>query len=171
MKRIVTEGITAGALGATAVAAWFLLYDAAQGRPYFTPALLGAVLFHGLRDVSAVSISWPLVLGYSLFHWAAFVLFGIAAAALLAGADRQPTLLFVFVMLVCCFEVFALALVAILAEWLFEALAWWSIVVANGLALAVMLSFLGRRHRRAWQGLHAFGMTPGLLYPRPSMRK
>jgi hypothetical protein len=158
MRRIVTEGITAGALGATAVAAWFLLYDAAQGRPYFTPALLGAVLFHGLRDVSAVSVSLPLVLGYSLFHWAAFALFGIAAAALLAGADRQPTLLFVFVMLVCCFEVLALALVAVLAEWLFEALAWWSIAVANALAVVVMLAFLGRRHRQVWHGLHAFGL-------------
>ena len=158
MRRIVTEGIIAGSLGATAVAAWFLLYDAAHGRPYFTPALLGAVLFHGLRDVSAVSISWPLVLGYSLFHWTAFALVGIAAAALLAGADRLPTLLFVFVMLICCFEVLALVLVAVLAEWLFEALAWWSIAVANALAVAVMLSFLGRRHRQAWQGLHAFGL-------------
>jgi hypothetical protein len=105
--------------------------------------------------VSAVGIAWPLVLGYSLFHWAAFALFGIAAAALLAGADRQPTLLFVFLILICCFEVFALALVAVLAEWLFEALAWWSIAVANALAVLVMLSFLGRRHRQAWQGLHA----------------
>lgn len=158
MKRIVTEGITAGALGATAVAAWFLLYDAAQGRPYFTPALLGAVLFHGLRDVSALSVSWPLVLGYSLFHLAAFALFGIAAAALLAVADRQPPVLFVFVMLVCCFEVFALGLVAVLAEWLFEALAWWSIAAANGLAVVAMLSFLGRRHRQAWQEFHAVSL-------------
>jgi hypothetical protein len=155
MKRIVAEGIGAGALGAAAVATWFLLYDVAQGRPYFTPALLGAVLFHGLRDVAAVSISWPLVLGYSLVHWAAFGLFGVAAAALLAEADRQPALLFVFVMLVCCFEVFALALVAVLAEWLFEALAWWSIAVANALAVVVMLPFLGRRHRRAWHTLQA----------------
>ena len=158
MKRIVTEGITAGALGATAVAAWFLLYDAAQGRPYFTPALLGAVLFHGLRDVSALSVSWALVLRYSLFHLAAFALFGIAAAALLAVADRQPTVLFVFVMLVCCFEVFALGMVAVLAEWLFEALAWWSIAAANALAVVAMLSFLGRRHRQAWQEFHAVSL-------------
>lgn len=39
-----------------------------------------------------------------------------------------------------------------------EALAWWSIVVANGLALAVMLSSLGGRHRQAWQGFHAVGL-------------
>ena len=42
MKKIVAEGMGAGVLGAAAVATWFLLYDAAQGRPYFTPALLGA---------------------------------------------------------------------------------------------------------------------------------
>ena len=102
-----------------------------------------------------MSVSWPLVLGYSLLHWAAFAVFGVAAAVLLAEADRQPALLFVFVMLVSCFEVFALALVAVLAEWLFEALAWWSIAVANAVAAAVMLTFLGRRHRRAWQTLQA----------------
>jgi hypothetical protein len=90
-----------------------------------------------------------------LVHWAAFVLFGVAAAALLAEADRQPALLFVFVMLVCCFEVFALALIVVLAEWLFEALAWWTIAVANALAVVVMLSFLTRRHRRAWHSLQA----------------
>ena len=73
----------------------------------------------------------------------------------MAEADRQPALLFVFVMLVCCFEVFALALVAVLAEWLFEALAWWSIAVANALAAVAMLSFLGRRHRQAWHTFHA----------------
>src|SRR4030095_7225417 len=152
MRRIVTEGIIAGSLGATAVAAWFLLYDAAQGRPYFTQALLGAVLFHVLRDVPACVDSWPLLLGYSLFHWAAFALFGIAAAPLLAGAARLPTLLFVFVILLFRFAVVALALVAVLAEWLFEALAWWSIAVANALAVAVMLSFLGRRHRAGGPG-------------------
>ena len=86
---------------------------------------------------------------------AAFARFGVAAAALLAEADRQPALPFVFVMLVCCFEVFALALVAVLAEWLFEALAWWSIAVANALAAVAMLSFLGRRHRQAWHTFHA----------------
>jgi len=37
MKSIVVEGIGAGALGASAVASWFLLYDVAHGRPFFHP--------------------------------------------------------------------------------------------------------------------------------------
>ena len=48
--RTVREGIWAGLLGAAAVAIWFLAYDAVAGLPLRTPALLGAALFHGLRD-------------------------------------------------------------------------------------------------------------------------
>ncbi len=152
MRRIVTEGIATGAIGAGAVALWFLVWDAARGAPFLTPALLGAALFEGVRGASAVQITLPPVLTYSLVHCAAFVLFGLAAAALLAAADRQPVLLAGFFMLFCCFEVFALALIAALAEWLLEALAWWSIAAGNVLAAGAMLGFLLPRHRRAWRG-------------------
>jgi len=151
MKPIVVEGLGAGALGGGAVAGWFLLHDVIAHRPFFTPSLLGAVVFHGLRDGSTVTVSGRLVLEYSLLHWAVFMVFGVAAAALLAVADRQPSLLVAFVMLTCCFEVAALVLVAVLAERLFEAPAWWTITLANALAAATMLIFLGRRHRRAWR--------------------
>ncbi len=155
MKTVAGEGLVAGALGGGAVAAWFLLHDAIAGHPFLTPSLLGAVVFHGLRDVSAVTVTGRLVLEYSLLHWAVFVVLGVAAAALLAAVDRQPSLLIAFVMLACCFEVGALALVAVLAERLFEALAWWTITVANALAAAAMLTFLGRCHLRAWRNNRA----------------
>jgi hypothetical protein len=151
IKRIVREGIAAGAIGAGTVALWFLCWDAARGAPLFTPALLGAALFHGVRDAAAVQITPGLVLGYSLVHGAAFVLFGLAAAVLLAAADRQPVLRFGLFLLFCCFEVFALALIAVLAEWLLEALPWWSIGAGNVLAAGAMLGFLLRRHRVTWR--------------------
>src|SRR6266446_10135609 len=88
--RIVREGLAAGLLGAAAVALWVPLYDTAAGVPLRTPALLGAALFHGLRDPSALVIGWPLVLEYTLFHGAAFVAFGWMAAGMLALADREP---------------------------------------------------------------------------------
>lgn len=151
IKRVVREGIAAGAIGAGVVALWFLLRDAARGTPFYTPALLGAALFDGLRDASAAQITWRLVLGYSLIHCVAFALFGVAAAALLAAADRQPALWAGLFLLFCCFEVFALALIAIAAEWLFEALAWWSIAAGNVLATGAMLGCLLSRHRVAWR--------------------
>jgi hypothetical protein len=155
-NRAVREGIWAGLLGAAAVAVWFLVYDTAAGVPLRTPALLGAALFHGLREPSAVQITLPLVLQYTIVHGAAFVAFGIAAAGLLTLADRDPRLLFALVMLFCCFEVFFAALLTILAEWLLEAIPWWTILGGNLLAAVVMLGFFFREHRVTWREfLHA----------------
>jgi hypothetical protein len=46
--------------------------------------------------------------------------------------------------------VFALRLISVLAEWLFEVLAWWTLVLANLLAGLIMLGFFFRRHRSTW---------------------
>jgi hypothetical protein len=121
-SRVAKEGFVAGALGAAAVAVWFLLYDIAVGAPLRTPALLGA-----------------------------FVVFGWLAAGLLALGDREPRLLFAFFMLFVCFEVFFFAMIAVLAQWLLEALAWWTILTANLLAALAMLGYLLREHRVAWR--------------------
>ena len=150
-SRVAREGLVAGALGAGAVAVWFLLYDTAAGAPLRTPALLGAAVLEGLRDPAALTISLPLILKYTLVHGAAFVVFGWLAAGLLALADREPRLLFAFVMLFVCFEVFSFAMIAVLAQWLLEAFAWWTILAANLLAALAMLSYLLREHRVAWR--------------------
>jgi hypothetical protein len=149
--RVAREGLVAGLAGAVVVAVWFLLYDLAGGVPFRTPALLGAALFHGLRDPSALVVTAPLVFQYTVVHGAAFILFGWATAGLLALADREPRLLFGVLMLFCCFEVFFIALIAILAEWLFDTLAWWTILGGNVLASVVMLGYFFRGHRVAWR--------------------
>jgi hypothetical protein len=149
--RVAREGLIAGVAGAVAVAVWFLLYDLAAGMPLRTPALLGATLFHGLRDPSALVITLPLVLQYTVVHGVAFIMFGWAAASLLALADREPRLLFVLFMLFCCFEVFFIGLVAILAERLLETIAWWTILAGNLLASLVMLGYFLRGHQLAWR--------------------
>ena len=149
--RVAREGVLAGLAGAVAVAVWFLLYDLAAGVPLRTPALLGAALLHGLRDPGALVITLPLVLQYTAVHGLAFIAFGCAAAGLLALADREPRLLVGFFMLLCCFEVFFFAMLATLAEWLLESLAWWTILTGNLIAALVMLAVLFRSHRVAWR--------------------
>jgi hypothetical protein len=139
--RIAREGLVSGLLGAAAVAVWFLLYDLAAGVPLRTPALLDAVLFHGLRDPSALVITMPRVLEYTAFH-------GLA--------DREPRLIFAFIMLFCCFEVFTFVMIEALAQWLLESIAWWTILAGNFLAAGVMLGYFLRGHRVAWREfLHA----------------
>ncbi len=65
--RTLREGIVAGLLGATAVAVWFLVVDTIAGRPFLTPAMLGAsltTLFGGTGTGSTAAY----VLGYTAFH-------------------------------------------------------------------------------------------------------
>jgi hypothetical protein len=156
-KRTIVEGMIGGTIGAVAVAVWFLCIDASMGQPFRTPALLGATFFEGLRDPAALHTTARVVLQYTVLHWVAFVVFGLVTAGLLAAADRDPRLLFVVFMLFCCFEVFALGLISVLAERLFEVLAWWTLVLANLFAGLIMLAFFLRRHRSTW---HQFLVQP-----------
>jgi hypothetical protein len=150
-RHTIVEGMIGGTIGAIAIAVWFLCIDASMGQPFRTPALLGAALFEGLRDPAALHPTTRLVLEYTVLHWVAFVAFGLLAAGLLSAADRDPRLLFVVLMLFCCFEVFALGLIWIVAEWLFGVLAWWTLILANLLAGLIMLGFFFRRHRSTWR--------------------
>ena len=152
---VAREGLVGGLAGAAVVAVWFLLYDLAAGMPLRTPALLGAALFHGIRDAGAVTPTLPLVLEYTVVHGAAFVLFGWLAAGLLAAADREPRVLFAVIMLFCCLEVAFVALAFVLAEWLLETLHWWTILVGNLLAAVAMVAYFRRGHRPAWRAFMA----------------
>src|ERR1700694_3489830 len=105
LRKILFEGVLVGLAGAAAVAIWFFLYDLAAPTPFRTPALLGAVLFNGLRDSAMLTITPGLVLKYTAVHGAVFLVFGIAAAGLLALAERDRHVLFGLFMLFCCFEV------------------------------------------------------------------
>ena len=145
--RILSSGILVGFAGAAAVALWFLLYDLAAGIPFRTPALLGAALFEGLRDPAALTITSSLVFEYSLVHGLAFLVFGVAAAALFALADHDRHVLFFVFMLFCCFEVAMLAALMILDSWLLNTLEPWAILGANLLAAVVMMGILFRDHR------------------------
>jgi hypothetical protein len=147
--QILSEGLWVGLAGAAAVAVWFLVFDLVAGVPFRTPALLGAVLFHGLRDPGGLVITPGLVGAYTIVHCALFVLFGWAAAGLFALADRDRHVLFALFMLFLCFEVAAFAFVAVLGSWLLHTITPAAIVGANVIAAILMLFLLFRNHRRA----------------------
>jgi hypothetical protein len=157
MPTMVREGVLVGLAGAAAVAIWFLIYDLAAGVPLRTPALLGAALFEGLRDPSALVITPMLVLKYTVVHGLAFIAFGIAAAGLFALADRERRVLFGAFMLFCCFEVAFVLAVAVLAGWLLEEVPLWTILAANLVAAVVMVSILFRRHQHMPQEILSTG--------------
>jgi len=149
LKAIIREGIVVGVTGAVIVALWFFIYDLGLGVPFQTPALLGATLFQGLRDPGALVITTGLVVKYTILHFAAFIVFGVAAAAMFALADQDRRVLFLIFMLFCCSEVAALLMIMVLAERLLEHLAPWAILVGNLFAAVGMLGLLLYRHHRS----------------------
>lgn len=145
-NKVVREGIVTGLIGAGVVAAWFLLFDVLRGRPFFTPGALGSALFLGSSSVSAVSVNATTVIGYTVLHVIAFVVTGFFAAAIVTAADDAPPLILGAVMFFAAFEAFFMGLLAMVAEFLLGALAWWTIAVGNVLAAVMMGWYLWMHH-------------------------
>lgn len=143
---ILREGLVSGLIGAAVVAVWFLVLDGLFRQPLFTPAALGSLLFHGAASPEEVRLASSMVLGYTLVHAAAFLLFGMVVAALVAQAEKTPPFLFGVMLLGVVFEVFFVAMVASLGTWVLDAFAWWSVLGGNLLAALAMGGYLWRQH-------------------------
>ncbi|MEO7963113.1 MAG: hypothetical protein ABIT38_04295, partial [Gemmatimonadaceae bacterium] len=143
------EGIEVGVLGATAVAAWFFVVDLLAGHPFFTPFSLGSAL-QGFFGASAPA-SMPLtILGYTIFHYIAFIAVGIIFAAIFNAAEREPAVLFGFLILFLGLEMMSLGLTLVLEQSsALRNIAWYQIAAANLVASITMGTYLFRRHRSA----------------------
>ena len=143
------EGVIAGVLGAATVALWFLLVDAVNGRPLYTPTVLGTVLFrHGdaLAALDTVSVSLEMAALYTVAHVLIFSAIGSLASRLLVIAERHPEVGFGILVLFVVFE-FAVTVSPILfAASLVCALTWPALLIANLLATAAMAGYLWHRH-------------------------
>jgi hypothetical protein len=144
---VVREGIVAGLLGGAVVAVWFLLYDAIRLRPLHTPALLGAAILQGLRDPELLIPRLDVVVGYTVFHFAVFAFFGIAVAAFLLAAEREPRILLGLFILFLCFQVFFFGFLQALDVHLAGALPWWNVAIGNLFASVAMVTYFFLSHR------------------------
>src|SRR5262245_51127721 len=133
-RSVLSEGVVAGLIGAAIVAVWFLVFDVARGKPFLTPALLGAMVFQGVNNPIGLEPSLPLILGYTALHGLAFVAFGIIASSLVAVSEREPPMFVAFVILFAAFEVFFVAVAGAFGQSILGALVWWAILAGNLLA-------------------------------------
>jgi len=163
--RIVRDGAIAGALGAATVALWFMIFDLSRGAPVETPALLASVLLHG----SAGSVA-ALVAEYTVFHFAAFIAFGIGIAILLEAAERHASLLPALVIMTAVFEGLFVGIVMYFAREFQGSLSWWSVMVGNLLATAVMAAYFFALHPHLayrlfgpWMSVLAEGASAGFI--------
>lgn len=167
------EGVAAGLIGATIVALWFLACDTAMGDAFRTPMLLGGAIFNGAAPATAAAA--PLIAGYTVLHFLAFIVFGVAFAVLMAGTDREPLLALGVLVVFAIFEVFFFGWVTLIDSSLLEALGWWRIIAGNVLALAGMAAFEIRHHRglvlrleERWAALESEGDEAATHSPRAS---
>jgi hypothetical protein len=136
------EGTTVGVLGGSVVALWFLVVDLAAGQALETPGALGAALFGGVVAGRAAA-----VIGYTLFHYAAFVAVGLVAAFSTRLAERQPVVLALFAVLFVVFQVGFYGMTAVLhMSQILGQLTWLQIAIGNVLATMAMGTYLWRAH-------------------------
>lgn len=140
------EGIVAGIIGATVIAAWFLVLDLAQGRPFYTPAMLGTALFKGPGAIDSTTISFETVLVFTWIHFLVFAFLGGIASYLLARAEESPNLGFGIVLLIVVFSFGFIAVTMAFAEPVLRALAWPAVLAGNVMAAGAMSLYFRRRH-------------------------
>jgi hypothetical protein len=148
----VREGLVAGLLGATIVAAWYLVFDIAAGKPFHTPNVLGKVFFRGDLEPGVREIVPQVVAGYTVLHFVVFVLAGMGLTMLVHLTTRNLALrMGLWMGLVVTFALFA-GLTYMLTTATDERLPVWSVVGGSLLAVAAMGWYLWRRHPRLASG-------------------
>ena len=140
-------------LACVALAFWVRTLNASgvlDGRPLYTPTVLGTAIFRGgagLDDPGALTPSLEMVLSFTWIHTLVFVLVGIAAAWLIALAERDSNYGFGIVILFAIFEAGFVFACMLFFEPVLQALAWPAVVAGNLLAAATMAAVFWRGHR------------------------
>ncbi|NIR43581.1 MAG: hypothetical protein GWN99_06740 [Gemmatimonadetes bacterium] len=157
LTRVAWEGAIGGVIGAAAVAIWFLAVDSLAGRPFYTPAVLGAQFFEAGAVADSSGMPQPtvvLVLGYTVVHGLAFVIAGLLIAAALGVFERTPPLLIPGAFLLVVFlELVYYIYVLTFVRPVLASVNWWEILIGNLVAVVSMLAYFWRRHPNLLQRL------------------
>jgi putative oxidoreductase len=161
------DGIYAGLIGAAVIAIWFFVVDFIAGHPFFTPRTLGNGLIQVLGPGSQHDGPVAQVLVYSVFHFGAFMIVGVAASLVVWLAKSEPSILLGFVVLFVATEVGFYALVGLLREATpLGNLAWYQVMIGNILAAVAMGIYFWRTHRElADEFRHSLDFDKDLVPP------
>lgn len=146
VSSVYIEGVVAGLIGAATIALWFFILDLYNGRPFYTPNILGAALSLSGPVRESPPISMELVLLYSWIHVLVFCAIGGLAAKLLSLAERDLNYGFGILLLFIIFEFGFVAAAVVFAEPILRALTWPAILLGNLLAAAAMALYFWRHH-------------------------
>lgn len=145
---LLREALIAGVLGAVSIAIWFLIVDVIGGRPFQTPLALGRAFLSILGPVPPEGTAEvPIIILYTVFHFAAFIAVAIVAEWIVYRAQTEPTVLAGALMLFVAVELGFYGFVALLRETTgLDTLVWWQVMGGNLIAAAVMGTYIWRSH-------------------------
>jgi len=157
VSSVLEDGILTGTLGAVVVALWFLILDTARGQIFYTPSLLGSVLFLGQSPDEAITINGFIVFAYTGLHGVLFLMAGLALAWMFSMFERNPQFGIIILLLFLLFESIIFSAEAAIFPTLVGAMGSLTVAAGNLFAAVAMFLFLVRRHptalgqlRRAW---------------------
>jgi len=154
------RGVVNGLIGAAVVAAWFFVLDVASGTPFHTPAALGSALLLGAAGPGEIVVTFGLVAVYTVVHVAAFVIAGVVFVALAEQVERVPAMALLVLLTAILLEGLVLATIGVGAQWVLGTVGWWSVAVANVLAVLAM----------GWQVWRTYPMLQRRLLEHPQLR-
>jgi len=137
-RAVVKRGITAGLIGGAALALWFLTIDALNGEMLATPGLVAGALVGQHEGPTSLA----LIGGYTVVHFAAFALVGIACAWLLEKLHVTAHFLLGVVLGFLLFDVVFYASVAITGIDVVRELGWPQVLIGNLMAGICVLGYL-----------------------------
>lgn len=159
---LVYDSVYSGAIGGSVVALFFLIVDAANGQPLYTPSLMGSVLFGGGAAEAASGVRLDMVGYYSAVHFLIFGAAGTLVSFLVHEVElhaRHPgeVLLLIFVVLEGGFFMAAL----VLMPGVMSQLGAFRVAMANLLAAGGMGAFLLKEHNpELWHRVKHVGQSP-----------
>jgi len=89
---VVGDGVFAGLIGASAVALWFLVVDAALREPLFTPSLVASALLRGTPATADHHVDLAMVAAFTALHSMTFIVFGVVASWVVDQFEHTPDL-------------------------------------------------------------------------------
>jgi len=156
--KVMREGLRVGLVAYASVAVFYAVFDflAARG-PLFTVNLLGLAVFNGVRDPSILRLPIPVdataIFWYNALHLMMSLGIGLIVVRLVAQAEGHPSQARAVLFTIVAGFVVTILAVGILTEPMRALLPWWSIVVANVVAVWVAGSYLLRAHPEIWRKL------------------
>jgi hypothetical protein len=138
-------------IAALSVAGFDAGFDLLAARgPFYTINLLGKAVFRGVRDPAIIQLPVPHDVGamllYTALHLALSLGIGLIVTWLIAQMERRPTDANRILLVVASGFVVTIFAVGFLTAPMRPLLPWWSIVVANALAVACAAGYLALRH-------------------------